>query len=171
MTMAKLGSNGPMNVASDSERQLDVLRQIGQCGGVRRVSQANSRYGLHGDPLLLRRGVLGRSPEDLPSGRPQMRDRHLKFHEDRDNLVEPRDRVECGVSDASSRRQSIAYAAKNDSLILAGLRPIPTGMPVGVAGGLRFGRDEDPGRNVSIGCMNRITRLVGLLAARPNRSP
>jgi hypothetical protein len=29
---------------------------------------------------------LGRSPEDLPSGRPQMRDRHLKFHEDRDNL-------------------------------------------------------------------------------------
>ena len=25
----------------------------------------------------------------------------------------PRDRVECGVSDASSRRQSIAYAAKN----------------------------------------------------------
>jgi RES domain-containing protein len=31
-------------------------------------------------------GVLGRSPEDLPSGRPQARDRHLKFHEDRDNL-------------------------------------------------------------------------------------
>jgi hypothetical protein len=32
-------------------------------------------------------GVLGRSPEDLPSGRPQVRDRHLKFHEERDNLV------------------------------------------------------------------------------------
>jgi hypothetical protein len=32
-------------------------------------------------------GVLGRSPEDLPSGRPQVRDRHLKFHEDRDNLL------------------------------------------------------------------------------------
>ncbi|HEX9498673.1 MAG TPA: EthD domain-containing protein [Mycobacterium sp.] len=31
-------------------------------------------------------GVLGRSPEDLPSGRPQVRDRHLKFHEERDNL-------------------------------------------------------------------------------------
>src|SRR6202011_2422077 len=29
-------------------------------------------------------GVLGSSPEDLPSGRPQVRDRHLKFHEDRD---------------------------------------------------------------------------------------
>jgi len=25
-------------------------------------------------------------PKDLPSGRPQVRDRHLKFHEDRDNL-------------------------------------------------------------------------------------
>lgn len=34
-------------------------------------------------------GVLGRSPEDLPSGRPQVRDRHLKFHEDRDNLATP----------------------------------------------------------------------------------
>ena len=32
-------------------------------------------------------GVLGRSPEDLPSGRPQVRDRHLKFHEERDNLA------------------------------------------------------------------------------------
>jgi hypothetical protein len=31
-------------------------------------------------------GVLDGSPEDLPSGRPQVRDRHLKFHEDRDNL-------------------------------------------------------------------------------------
>jgi hypothetical protein len=31
-------------------------------------------------------GVLGGSPEDLPPGRPQVRDRHLKFHEDRDNL-------------------------------------------------------------------------------------
>src|SRR4029077_19382694 len=31
-------------------------------------------------------GVLGRSPEDLPSGRPQVRDRHLNFHKDRDNL-------------------------------------------------------------------------------------
>jgi hypothetical protein len=29
-------------------------------------------------------GVLGRSPEDLPSGRPQVRDRHLKFHEGRE---------------------------------------------------------------------------------------
>jgi hypothetical protein len=27
-------------------------------------------------------------PKDLPSGRPQVRDRHLKFHEDRDNLTE-----------------------------------------------------------------------------------
>jgi len=26
-------------------------------------------------------------PKDLPSGRPQVRDRHLKFHEDRDNLL------------------------------------------------------------------------------------
>jgi hypothetical protein len=26
-------------------------------------------------------------PKDLPSGRPQVRDRHLKFHEDRDNLA------------------------------------------------------------------------------------
>jgi hypothetical protein len=34
-------------------------------------------------------GVLGGSPEDLPSGRPQVRDRRLKFHEDRDNLWEP----------------------------------------------------------------------------------
>jgi hypothetical protein len=31
-------------------------------------------------------GVLGGSPEDLPPGRPQVRDRHLKFHKDRDNL-------------------------------------------------------------------------------------
>jgi hypothetical protein len=31
-------------------------------------------------------GVLGGSPEDLPPGRPQVRDRHLKSHEDRDNL-------------------------------------------------------------------------------------
>ena len=68
------------------QRQLDFLRQIGQCGGVSRVSKANSRYGFHGGPLLLLRGVLGRSPEDLPSGRTQVRDRHLKFHEDRDNL-------------------------------------------------------------------------------------
>ena len=44
---------------------------------------------------------------------------------------------------------------------LAGLRPIPTGMLAGVAWGLRSGRDEDPGRIVSIGCMNRRTRLVG----------
>jgi hypothetical protein len=32
-------------------------------------------------------GVLGGSPEDLPPGRTQVRDRHLKFHEDRDNLA------------------------------------------------------------------------------------
>jgi len=31
-------------------------------------------------------GVLGGSPEDLPPGRAQARDRHLKFHEDWDNL-------------------------------------------------------------------------------------
>jgi hypothetical protein len=31
-------------------------------------------------------GVLGGSPEDLPPGRTQVRDRHLKSHEDRDNL-------------------------------------------------------------------------------------
>ncbi|MGO9153013.1 hypothetical protein [Mycobacterium sp.] len=31
-------------------------------------------------------GVLGPSPEDLPSGKPQTRDRHLKSHEDRDDL-------------------------------------------------------------------------------------
>src|SRR5690349_10526796 len=37
-------------------------------------------------PCLLR-GVLGRSPEDLPHGRTQVRDRHLNFHEDRDNLM------------------------------------------------------------------------------------
>ncbi|AFV14802.1 hypothetical protein OEM_p100220 (plasmid) [Mycobacterium intracellulare subsp. yongonense 05-1390] len=29
---------------------------------------------------------FGRITRDLPSGRPQVRDRHLKFHEDRDNL-------------------------------------------------------------------------------------
>ena len=39
---------------------------------------------------------------------------------------------------------------------LAGLRPIPMGMLAGVFWGLRFGRDDDPGRNVSIGCMNRL---------------
>ncbi len=49
--------------------------------------------------------------------------------------------------------------------------PHPNGHAGGVAWGLRPGRDEDPGRIVSIGCMNRRTRLVGLLAARPNRSP
>jgi hypothetical protein len=32
-------------------------------------------------------------PKDLPSGRPQVRDRHLKFHEDRDNLVGGDDRA------------------------------------------------------------------------------
>ena len=68
-------------------------------------------------------------------------------------------------------RQIGFTSIENAGRELAGLCPIPTGMAVGVAGGLRFGRDEDPGRNVSIGCMNRITRLVGLLAARPNRSP
>src|SRR4051812_50097589 len=36
-------------------------------------------------PCLLR-GVLGRSPGDLPAGRHQVRDRHPKFYEDRDNL-------------------------------------------------------------------------------------
>jgi hypothetical protein len=34
-------------------------------------------------------GVLGGSPEDLPPGRAQARDRHLKFHEDWDNLLVP----------------------------------------------------------------------------------
>ena len=33
------------------------------------------------------------SPEDLPSGRPQVRDRHLKFHEDRDNLYRDEGKV------------------------------------------------------------------------------
>jgi hypothetical protein len=32
-------------------------------------------------------GVLGGSPEYLPHGRSQVRDRHLKFHETRDNLL------------------------------------------------------------------------------------
>src|SRR4051812_9864447 len=36
-------------------------------------------------PCLLR-GVLGRSPGDLPASRHQVRDRHPKFYEDRDNL-------------------------------------------------------------------------------------
>src|SRR6476659_6801241 len=35
-------------------------------------------------------GVLGGSPEDLPPGRTQVRDRHLKFHEDRDILLAER---------------------------------------------------------------------------------
>src|SRR3954467_4447207 len=34
----------------------------------------------------LPRGVLGPSPEYLPHGRTQAGDRHLKFHESRDNL-------------------------------------------------------------------------------------
>jgi hypothetical protein len=69
--------------------------------GVTRVSEPNSRYGVHGGPLLLLRGVLGRSPEDLPPGRPQVRDRHLKFHEDRDNLSVP---SVVGTAAASRRR-------------------------------------------------------------------
>ena len=28
------------------------------------------------------------SPEDLPPGRPQVRDRHLKFHEDREYALQ-----------------------------------------------------------------------------------
>jgi hypothetical protein len=32
-------------------------------------------------------GVLGGSPEYLPHGRTQAGDRHLNFHESRDNLV------------------------------------------------------------------------------------
>jgi hypothetical protein len=39
---------------------------------------------LHGGPLP--RGVLGGSPEYLPQGRTQVGDRHLNFHESRDNL-------------------------------------------------------------------------------------
>jgi hypothetical protein len=34
-------------------------------------------------------GVLGGSPEYLPHGRTQAGDRHLKFHETRDNLGDP----------------------------------------------------------------------------------
>src|SRR6202171_3113371 len=79
----------PGHAGDVGHRQCDLLRQIGQHHGIGRVSKANSRYGLHGGPLLLLRGVLGGSPEDLPPGRPQVRDRHLKFHEDRDNLACP----------------------------------------------------------------------------------
>jgi len=39
----------------------------------------------HGGPFP--RGVLGRSPEYLPCGRAQVRDRHPNFHEVRDNLL------------------------------------------------------------------------------------
>jgi hypothetical protein len=40
---------------------------------------------LHGGPLPTSSVLVG-SPEDLPASRAQVRDRHLSFHEDRDNL-------------------------------------------------------------------------------------
>jgi uncharacterized protein YbdZ (MbtH family) len=47
--------------------------------------------------------ISGRSPEDLPSGRPQATDRHLKFHEHRDNLCWPQYGLELVISMSSTR--------------------------------------------------------------------
>jgi len=46
-------------------------------------------------------GVLGGSPEYLPHGRTQAGDRHLKFHEIRDNLRRPPSAV-FAANDASA---------------------------------------------------------------------
>ena len=53
-------------------------------GGLARVDLLVLVVLAHGGPLP--RGVLGGSPEYLPHGRTQVGDRHLKFHESRDNL-------------------------------------------------------------------------------------
>jgi hypothetical protein len=53
-------------------------------GGLARVDLAVLVVLAHGGPLS--RGVLGGSPEYLPHGRAQAGDRHLKFHESRDDL-------------------------------------------------------------------------------------
>ena len=53
-------------------------------GGLARVDLLVLVVLAHGGPLP--RGVLGGSPEYLPHGRAQAGDRHLKFHESRDNL-------------------------------------------------------------------------------------
>jgi hypothetical protein len=50
-------------------RQPNILWQIGQCGDVSRVSEANSRYGFHGGPLLLLRVFLVVHPKTYhPAG-------------------------------------------------------------------------------------------------------
>ncbi len=68
-----------------AHRQCDLLRQIWQHNGIGAVGDANSRYGLHQrSPSLW--VFFGRITRDLPRGRAQVGDRHLKFHEDRDNL-------------------------------------------------------------------------------------
>jgi hypothetical protein len=68
-----------------AHRQRDLLRQLRQHHRISSVSQTNSRYGLHKRSLSWW-VFFDRITRDLPSGRPQVRDRHLKIHEDRDNL-------------------------------------------------------------------------------------
>ena len=58
-------------------------------GGLARVDLLVLVVLAHGGPLP--RGVLGGSPEYLPHGRAQAGDRHLKFHETRDNLLRRHD--------------------------------------------------------------------------------
>jgi transposase len=60
-------------------REAQRLDKILQDAGIKLSSVQLS----HGGPLP---GVLGGSPEYLPHGRSQVGDRHLKFHESRDNL-------------------------------------------------------------------------------------
>jgi hypothetical protein len=62
----------------------DMHVRFGGRDGETSLLKGRSRAPARPHPCL--RGVLGGSPEYLPHGRTQMGDRHLKFHESRDNL-------------------------------------------------------------------------------------
>lgn len=69
-----------------SQREHRLLRQLRPRGGLGRLRELDSRYGSRRAVAFLR-VFFGRITRDLPPGRPQEGDRHLKFHSDRDNLA------------------------------------------------------------------------------------
>ena len=77
---ARASSPSRISPASSVKRH---AHRVGH-GGLARVDLLVLVVLAHGGPLP--RGVLGGSPEYLPHGRTQVGDRHLKFHETRDNL-------------------------------------------------------------------------------------
>lgn len=79
---------GDFNEASEILEALEGfahgITRIGVGCFIGALSDPNSRYGLHSGPLPC--GCSWRITRDLPRGNAQVGDRHLKFHEDRDNL-------------------------------------------------------------------------------------